>query len=186
MHEINEIEDKYKWLYDEPGPLMITVARKYIGTTEAPGHKDNNVIIGWAKRIGGWIASYYVRDSIAWCGLFVGYVAVASKKPFNGKMLSARSWSKWGTARRGPPMLGDVLVFWRGRPDGWKGHVGLYVAEDSDAYHVLGGNQGDKVSIVRISKSRLIGARFYYKIGQPRNVRRIFMNAEGKISTNEA
>ena len=36
-------------------------------------------------------------------------------------------------------MLGDILTFKRNGG----GHVGLYVGEDKDCYHVLGGNQGN-------------------------------------------
>ncbi len=186
MHEINELPENYRWLMDEPAPRMIVEARKWLGLEEGPGSKNNPWILRWANYLGGWIASFYNKDSIAWCGLFIGYITVRSKKPRNAKMLAARSWANWGTMREGPPKLGDVLVFWRGRPDGWQGHVGLYVAEDDEAYHVLGGNQGDKVSIIRISKNRLIGARYYYKYAEPDNVRRVFMTAEGKLSTNEA
>lgn len=186
MSMIEEVPERYRWLMDEPAPLMIVKARKWIGLKEERGNKNNPWILKWAEFIGGWIASFYTKDSIPWCGLFIGMITISAKKPRNARMLAARSWAKWGKERIGPPMLGDILVFWRGRPDGSKGHVGLYVAEDETAYHVLGGNQGDAVSIVRISKSRLICARHFYKIGQPANVRRIHMNSEGVISTNEA
>ena len=53
-----------------------------------------------------------------------------------------------------------AIVFWRGKRDGWKGHVGFYAGEDADAFHVLGGNQGNAVSIVRIGRDRLLGARW--------------------------
>ncbi len=58
------------------------------------------------------------------------------------------------------PTLGAILVFWRGKRTGWLGHVGFYTGEDTSAYHVLGGNQGDKVSITRIAKERLLEARW--------------------------
>ncbi len=186
MHDLRQIPEKYAWLFDEPGPLVIVEARKHIGVSEGGGDLNNPVIIQWAKKIGGWVARYYTKDSIAWCGLYVGYVMWKTKKPLNPKMLSARSWEKWGRLRREPPMLGDVLVFWRGSPESWKGHVGFYVGEDDMAYHVLGGNQGNKVSIVRISKNRLICARKFFKIGQPHNVRRIYLDEGGELSQNEA
>ncbi len=63
-------------------------------------------------------------------------------------------WIKFGNASD-KPMLGDVLVF--GRKGG--GHVGLYVGEGRDAYHVLGGNQDDTVSIKRIARAGCSGAR---------------------------
>ena len=54
------------------------------------------------------------------------------------------------------PALGAVVVFWRISPNSGKGHVGFYVGEDGEAYYVLGGNQGDAVSVVRISRDRLL------------------------------
>lgn len=185
MSFIEELPENYRWLLDEPGPKVITEAVKWLGLIEGAGSADNPWIIRWARYFGGWIASFYTKDSIPWCGLFVGYIVARSGKPKNAKMLSARSWDNWGHKREGAPMLGDILVFWRGRPDGTSGHVGFYVAEDDEAYHVLGGNQGDSVSITRISKNRLISARHYYR-NQPKNVRRVFIKSSDNLSTNEA
>lgn len=55
---------------------------------------------------------------------------------------------------------GAVMVFWRGSPSGTKGHVGFYWAEDDSAFHILGGNQSNSVSVTRIAKNRLISARW--------------------------
>lgn len=178
--------DTYAWLFDEPAPRMIVEARSLLGVEEVRGEEDNPVIIGWAKEIGRTIENLYKYDNIPWCGLFVGVVAHRAGKSVNqAQLLSARSWLKWGSERVSHPKLGDVLVFWRGNPRGWQGHVGLYVGEDDFAYHVLGGNQNDSVSIVRIDKRRLLGARYEYKIGQPSNVRRIFLQPTGALSENE-
>ena len=54
--------------------------------------------------------------------------------------------------------------------------------EDDDAFHVLGGNQGDRVSIVRIGRDRLQGARRPLYAQTPQNVRRIFRSAQGSLS----
>ena len=37
------------------------------------------------------------------------------------------------------------------------GHVGFVVGEDDTDYYVLGGNQGNSVNVVRISKDRFLG-----------------------------
>ncbi len=108
-------------------------------------------------------------------------VARRAGKPAPASPLWALSWASFGTASP-RPMLGDVLVF--ERPGG--GHVGLYVGEDATRYHVLGGNQGDAVSIVAIAKSRLRAARRHYAIGPPPNVRPVRVSAHGPTSTNEA
>jgi hypothetical protein len=49
-----------------------------------------------------------------------------------------------------------VLVFRRAES---AGHVGLYVGEDYGAYHVLGGNQSDGVTITLIARDRCIAVR---------------------------
>ena len=102
-------------------------------------------------------------------------------KPLPDKPLWARNWLNWGTAVQ-IPELGDVLVF--SRESG--GHVGLYVGEDAGTYHVLGGNQGDAVSIRRLAKNRLLGTRRFYRVGPPANVRRVRLCVSGALSTNEA
>jgi hypothetical protein len=80
-------------------------------------------------------------------------------------------------------MLGDVLTFKR---DGG-GHVGIYVGEDRTHYHIIGGNQGNEVNIMRIAKARLHQARrTAWKIAQPANVRVIKLESQGRISNNEA
>ena len=67
------------------------------------------------------------------------------------------------------------------------GHVGIYVGEDNTHYHVLGGNQNNSVSVSRIAKSRLFKARrTAWKVAQPANVRKVFLEAKGVITTNEA
>ena len=58
---------------------------------------------------------------------------------------------------------------------------------DPLAFHILGGNQGNRVSIVRVSRSRFLGARNFYAIGEPSNVRRIDLGGNrGRVSTDEA
>lgn len=169
----------YAWLRDEPGPRMIVEALKLFGTLEAPGARDNPTIIGWAREVG--LGSTYSHDSIPWCGLFMAVVAKRSGKPIVDSPLWALSWAAFGRDAAAP-MLGDVLTFKR---DGG-GHVALYVGEDADAYHCLGGNQSDKVCITRIGKARLHRARRPAYNVQPDNVRKVRLAPAGKLSTNEA
>jgi len=162
---------------------MLTEAIKLYGTLEVSGDGSNPAIIAWAEEIGGWIDDFYQDDAVPWCGLFIGILAKRAGKPVRQDMLGARNWLKWGNPVMGAPELGDVLVF--ARKGG--GHVGLYVGEDEEAFHILGGNQSDSVSITRILKSRYLGARNFYAIGKPVNCRRIMVTADGApLSTNEA
>ncbi|WP_153039724.1 hypothetical protein [Pseudovibrio sp. Ad37] len=57
-------------------------------------------------------------------------------------------------------MPGSILVFWRGSPRGWNGHVGFYVSESAGHYHVLGGNQSNAVTTAKLSKRRLLDIRW--------------------------
>lgn len=174
----------YDWLGTiGPLPRTISEALALHGTLETPGAADNPVILGWAKEVGKDIAAAYGDDSIPWCGLFAAVVVQRAGKPVISGPLWARNWAKFGTKAE-HPSLGDVLAFQR---PGGGGHVGFYIAEDESAYHVLGGNQGDQVSITRIAKSRCIAARRpYFKIAQPASVKPYHIGAGGKLSENEA
>ncbi|MBA4338309.1 MAG: TIGR02594 family protein [Hyphomonas sp.] len=174
----------YAWLGKESAPRMLLEGLKTYGTIEAPGTEDNPVIMAWAKEVGvPRIADVFTSDAVPWCGLWMAVVAHRAGKPVNPNALWARSWLSWGAKVSGEPKLGDVLVFRRGQTSG---HVGLYVGEDATHFHVLGGNQGDAVSILRLDKDRLLGARNFYATAQPANCRRVFLKAGGAISTNEA
>ena len=168
---------KYTWLSDEPAPLMLLEALKLYGTLEVVGAGNNPVILDWAKECD---IKGYGEDSIPWCGLFMAVVAKRASKDVAPSPLWARSWAAWGKETL-EAKLGDVLVF--SRASG--GHVGLYVAEDKHCYHVLGGNQGDAVSIARIEKVRCIAKRNDYRIRIPVNVRRVILDDSGTISKNE-
>jgi uncharacterized protein (TIGR02594 family) len=169
----------YKWLYKEPGPLMLLKALELFGTVEwAKG--SNPVIMGWAEEVG--LKGAYSDDDIPWCGLFIAVVAKRATWTPVASLLWARNWSKFGNpAPNGVPMLCDVMVFSRGTG----GHVGLYVGEDNTTWHVLGGNQSNRVSIMRITKRKsgdgvlLAVRRAPWRIAQPANVRRITLGATG-------
>ncbi|MGU9981442.1 TIGR02594 family protein [Phreatobacter sp. HK31-P] len=165
---------RYSWLANEPGPKMLHEALKLYGTREFVGPTHNPVILGWAKEIG---QPGYTSDETAWCGLFMGIAAHRAgweAKP-KTNALWARNWAHWGTPAD-IPMLGDVLVF----PRGAGGHVGLYIGEDSRNFFVLGGNQGNEVSIIAKPKVPLIAARRApWRISQPANVRRVTLNGAG-------
>jgi len=165
-------------------PWMET-AESFIGLKEYPGRANNAEILRWAELVGGWTKSYYKRDSIPWCGLFVGVCMVLNGIRPSPDALRAKAWAKWDGGRRlREPAMGCILVF--SRRGG--GHVGFYVGEDKYYYHVLGGNQSDAVNVKKISKNRIMayvwpkGKQFekFLKKG------RVYRKFDGKISYNEA
>ena len=165
------------WLNKILLPRMVQEGLKLYGTHEISGTADNPEILAWGDETG----VVYEDDSIPWCGLFMAVVAKRAGKPVVASPLWARNWAKFGV--KSPEAgLGDVLVFQR---PGGGGHVGLYIGEDKTAYHVLGGNQGDVVSIVRILKSRCIAVRRPEYKNMPNTVKKYFLVPSGGLSANE-
>lgn len=159
-------------------PRTVSEALKLYGTAEVKGNGNNPAILKWAKDLGhGW----FDMDSIPWCGLFADLVAHKAGKTRIAAPLWARNWVKFGL--KSPKAgLGDFLVFVR---DGG-GHVGIYVGESKTTYHVLGGNQSDKVSICEIEKSRCIAVRRPKYNVKPANVKAYHIDTGGTVSVNEA
>lgn len=172
----------YAWLARLPGlPLMIRHALDCYGVMEHAGDADNPTILGWAREVGVDVARLYRADAVPWCGLFMAMVARRAGKAVPSSPLWALNWAKFGKAAA-VPMLGDVLVF---RRDGG-GHVGLYVGEDEDAFHVLGGNQSDRVCFARIARARLFAVRRPAYTLPPSSVAPYRLAAAGGLSTREA
>ncbi|MCA3647230.1 MAG: TIGR02594 family protein [Methylobacterium sp.] len=169
-----------------------------------------------AAGLGSAYAGVYRHDPIPWCGLFLGVVAhranIARRPERNPPKLylAALEWASFGVSvPKGAAALGDVLVFKRPNRDASRfgpedarsrehpasrggGHVGLYVGQDSpnknsaSAFHVLGSNQQNRVSITRLSRNRLVAVRRPAYRAQPANVRPIALAASGSLSVNEA
>lgn len=156
-------------------------ARHLMGIHEDTGPGSNKVILDWATTLG----IDYKDDDIPWCGLFVahciGSTLPAEALPSNP--LGARNWAKFGAACK--PQLGAVLVFWRESLASGLGHVGFYNGEDDEAYQVLGGNQSDSVSIARVGKDRLLGARQPATVS-PLTGGPVRRTTSGELSQNEA
>lgn len=186
MGEPMTLPKRYAYLAAPDAPRLIREGIATLGTLEAPGKKNNPQILAWAKEIG--VDTVYTADSIPWCGLWMAVIAKRSGQSVVKAPLWALSWATFGQhVKEAPahkvPALGDILTFTRNGG----GHVGLYVGEDKTAYHVLGGNQSDAVTITRILKTRFYSARRpVWRVSQPASVRPVTVGASGPISTNEA
>jgi uncharacterized protein (TIGR02594 family) len=138
--------------------LLLEVLKHY-GLKEVSGPQVNTHIIEFFKEIGfDWVNS----DETAWCSASLNYFCKKLGYERSGK-LDARSWLKVGTEVK-TPSIGNVVVFWRNKPDSWEGHVALYINEDKDNIFVLGGNQGDSISIAPYQKNRVLGYRSLKKL----------------------
>jgi uncharacterized protein (TIGR02594 family) len=175
---------KYEWLSNVGTlPKTIQEALKLHGVQEIVGKGSNKTIIDWRDELNaaGVAIVGYSDDDIPWCGLFAAIVVQRAGKRGVPSPLWARNWAKFGTGVN-EAGLGDVLVFVRNGG----GHVGFYVAEDATAYHVLGGNQSNKVCVTRIEKARCISIRRPVYSVRPDSVKSYRVASTGILSRNEA
>lgn len=133
-------------------PPWIVEAKRHEGLTEIKGQEHAQEILQFWKDIkrGG-----IKTDEIAWCAAFVGAclerVGIESTR-----FESAGSYLTWGVPLS-DPLYGCVVIF--SRKGG--GHVGFVVGVDEqNRLMVLGGNQGDAVSVAPFDRDRVIGYRW--------------------------
>lgn len=142
------------------------IANSYVGTDEIKGSKHNPVILEYFDAVGhGWVKD----DETPWCAAFVGAVLEEAGHKGTGS-LAARSFLDWGHKVK-TPKYGDVVVFWRGKKEGWQGHVGFYIRETDNYIYCLGGNQGNSVNVSRYSKDRVLGYRRPASLSSSRTVK---------------
>jgi uncharacterized protein (TIGR02594 family) len=149
---MNVLGRLHKATADDPNePPWIGLARSYIGEREVKGMAHNPVVVGFWKlaKLGG-----IKNDEVPWCAGFVGAMLEASGIR-SARSDSSRAYLKWGE-RMDVPEYGCVVVF--NRPGG--GHVGFCVGiDDLGRLLILGGNQGDAVSILPFWPDRVAGFR---------------------------
>lgn len=138
---------------------LITVALRELFVHEVIGDGDNPRILQYAKDCG---FANYKHDSIAWCSLFMNWLMFQCDCKMTGSLL-ARSWLKL-TLKVSEPVIGDIMIFWRDKPDGVPGHVGLFIntvihADGSEWHRIISGNETDQVKISEMPATKLLGIR---------------------------
>lgn len=131
-------------------PAYLTIARGYIGTRELTGKNDSPVLLNWWQRFkAAWLYGQ------PWCGLLVAVCMKEAGMPYPQAFYRAKSWLDYGR-KLNSPCLGAIVIF--DRKGG--GHVGFIIGLDhANRLLVLGGNQGNKVSVMAFERSRVIGYR---------------------------
>jgi uncharacterized protein (TIGR02594 family) len=137
-----------------PQPAWMDHAWAEIGQREVAGAADNPRILAFYREVGHADATH---DEVAWCAAFVGAALQRAGVAGTGSLL-ARSYLGWGVALE-TGRLGAIAVFSRGS-DSATGHVGFYLDGDDNRVFILGGNQGDAVSVTAIERGRLLGLRW--------------------------
>jgi uncharacterized protein (TIGR02594 family) len=146
------------------------LASRFVGIAEVPGKTANPQILAMLQLDDKWPGD----DAVAWCSAFTNYIAWLLRLP-RSKHLAAQSWLNIGeviSLDLAEPGF-DVVIFERPPSNVRKrrknrlaftkeyppGHVGFYAGVETNNVLVLGGNQGDSVSIAPYLKSKLLGVR---------------------------
>ena len=132
------------------------IALMEMGVCEVPGPGTNARINEYHASCG---TAY--DDETPWCSSFVNWCLEKCRDEGAGTNRSnARSWNHWGEKIE-HPRRGDLVVFWRGSPAGWMGHVGFFVtfSEDGTQVLVLGGNQKNRVGMNWYGLNRVLSYR---------------------------
>jgi uncharacterized protein (TIGR02594 family) len=134
----------------------LALREEQTGVQEFPGRRENPRILDYFK------ATTYkaTRDETPWCSAFANWCLKNANLPGTGSA-AAVSWLKWGR-KLDAPRRGCIVVLWQEEvgedPD--KGHVGFYFGETGDMIKLLGGNQGNRVSIKSFPKRLVRGYRW--------------------------
>ena len=135
-------------------PRWMLEAWRLLGEREVKGSRDNPDVVALYRDAGH---PKIKNDEVAWCAAFAG--ACLERAGVTGtRSLMARSYLKWGVPLR-EGQLGAVAVLTRGTNPA-HGHVGFLIGETRSRVILLGGNQGDAVSVSAFDRGRLLGFRW--------------------------
>ena len=137
------------------------LAERWLGVQEVAGKASNPDVLRMLQLDASWPTG----DDVPWCSAFVNFIAYACRLQ-RARSLRARSWLLVGApvplagARRG-----DVVVLTRGQdtrgPDiiDAPGHVGFFEVRVGQGIAIVGGNQGDAVTVAIYPVERVLGVR---------------------------
>lgn len=130
-------------------PPWITIARKYVGIREGVGDRDNPAVVAMYARAG---FPGVKHDSVPWCAAYVGACLREAGYKSTGTL--------WALDYADPAKFGKLLPSLAVGAIGTKtrnggGHVFFIVGFNATHVFALGGNQGDRVCIVPILRTKL-------------------------------
>ncbi len=137
-------------------PLWLKIARREIGVTE---NRSNPRILEYLATVNHLPRDARQTDATAWCAAFVNWcLKTAGQSTLDSAW--ALDWRQWG-AGLDTHRIGAVTVFSRSKTKTNGGHVGFYLGQTADAVTLLGGNQGNRVSITDYPKNGKKGSYSY-------------------------
>lgn len=168
--KLNQIKLKIAELVKVPGmfpeaiefakePLWYQIAMKELGQEEVPGHLNNPRVLEYHQET----KLKATEDSVPWCSSFVCWCLHQAGYE-STRNAWARSYQSFGESLLFPK-VGAIMLFKRGAN---AGHVGFLHSEVEGSmkqkmYKIIGGNQGNRVSIAPFPKSDLITMRWPVK-----------------------
>lgn len=165
-------------------PVWLRVALSYLGLKEIKGpHHEQQILSWWEK-----IKMPFRDDETPWCAAYVGGVLeeCGIRSTRSGM---ARSYTKFGMELDNPAR-GAIVTFWRGKRNGPSGHVGFVMGKDANNnIMVLGGNQGDEVSIKPFAINRVLSYHWprTHSLDTVAGYSQLaLLDSDGVVSTNEA
>lgn len=142
------------------------LAMRHIGIRELAGGKDHPLVQWWLSLCG---FSLDTPDETPWCSAFVNGMAWLCRA-VRSKSAAARSWLLCGQpiALKDATPGWDVVILKRGSGEQpgadvikAPGHVGFFAGLEDGGRKVvlLGGNQGNAVSLARFDVADILGVR---------------------------
>ena len=137
-------------------PAWLAVALAEVGVHETRGGETPRIMeFHRAARDG------LDEDEDAWCGAFIAWLMAQTGHPVPDRAATARTWLTYGQEEPpAAPRLGALCVLWRVSPDGWQGHIGLFLARRGGRVWLLGGNQSDSLSVTSFPEAQILGFRW--------------------------
>lgn len=139
----------------ESAPAWYQSAYADLGVAEGPGRVNSKTVLAYYRDAGH---PEIKHDETPWCMAFV-CAHLERSGVASPKSLAVMDLDTWGEDVTDSPQVGDIVRMWRESPKSWKGHTGFWVRETTTHVYVLGGNQGNAVSIAAFPRNRVKSIR---------------------------
>lgn len=139
------------------------LAQRFVGMKEAEGAASNPQVLAMLRLDQEWPKD----DETPWCSSFVNWITWLLRLP-RSKSLAARSWLSVGLpiALEQAEVGFDVVILKRGGAQqpgpeviDAPGHVGFFAGVSEGKVQLLGGNQGNAVSLAAFPRENVLGVR---------------------------
>lgn len=138
-------------------PSWVQIALAELGQAEVPGAGHNRQILAYHARTG----LKAETDETPWCASFVSW-ALEMADLISAHSARAMDYAAWGQELK-QPAIGCIVVL--RRVGG--GHVGFWMGERDGKVLLLGGNQGNRVSIAPYKLEDVVSYRWPSGLPRP-------------------